>query len=209
MNADVIAKNFTLQGGKKKIVREVAHTEYDSTTGEVVRQVTENIGFIGTEPDYIKVYTDCQLIFNHVNVALSPYIVAFGHYMTFANFENPVFRCTIQTSQIVREAVAESLGVSDRQVKRAIADLVKSEIFIPIEKNGKRLRGVYFVNPWVIGKGEWKDIKALRSQFEYVSGASSVVAIGENGERKVIMPLTQREDGQIEMNFETSEASHE
>jgi hypothetical protein len=124
--------------------------------------------------------------------------VAFGKFMTYANFDNPTFRCTIQTTQIIREAVAEMLGVSDRQVKRAVKDLVDSEVFIPIEKYGKRIRGVYFVNPWVMSKGEWKDIKQLRGQFEFVSGASSVLAIDENGEHKIIMPLTTRTSKTIE-----------
>lgn len=202
MNAYEIQKKPEINGGRKKTTRESTHTEVNYDTGEIVHQISDSSGYVGTEPDYIKIYTDCQLVFNHLDTALSPYIVAFGHYMTFANFENPVFRCTIQTTRVIREAVAESLGVSDRQVKRAIADLVKSEVFIPIEKNGKRIRGVYFVNPWVMSKGEWKDIRQLRGQFEFITGASSVLAINENGERKVVMPLTQRSDEQLEMFIE-------
>lgn len=204
MNAYEIEKRPEINGGKKRMTKEYVHTEINAETGEILHQITESNSYSGAEPDYIKIYTDCQLVFNHLDTALSPYIVAFGHYMTFANFENPVFRCTIQTTQVIREAVAESLGVSDRQVKRAIADLVKSEVFIPIEKKGKRIRGVYFVNPWVMSKGEWKDIKQLRGQFEFVSGASSVLAIGEDGERKVIMPLTQKTNGQLELDTTVS-----
>lgn len=127
--------------------------------------------------------------------------MAFGHYMTYANFDNPTFRCTIQTTSIIRSAVAKALHVSDRQVKRAVADLVKSEVFIPITHKGKRLRGIYFVNPWVMAKGEWRDIKQLRAQFEFVSGAQSVCAIEDDGSRRVVMPLTVRQDGQIEMDM--------
>lgn len=205
MNAYEIEKHPEINGGRKRVTKEYVHTEVDIETGEIVRQITESNGYAGTEPDYIKIYTDCQLVFNHLDTALSPYIVAFGHYMTYANFDNPVFRCTVQTTQVIREAVAEALGVSDRQVKRAVADLVKAEVFIPIEKKGKRIRGVYFVNPWVMAKGEWKDIKELRGQFEFVSGASSVVAIEDDGSRKVIMPLTQREDGQLELDLKEIE----
>lgn len=51
-----------------------------------------------------------------------------------------------------------------------------------------------------MSKGEWKDIRQLRGQFEFVSGAQSVLAIDSTGERKVIMPLTIRQeiDGQLE-----------
>lgn len=202
MNFGYIQAHPEVNGGKKRIVRETTHTEIDGTTGEVIRVIGEDNAYVGSEPDYIKIYTDCQLVFNHLDTALSPYIVAFGHYMTYANFDNPVFRCTIQTTKIIRQAVAKSLGVSDRQVKRAVADLVKSEVFIPIEQNGQRIRGVYFVNPWVMSKGEWKDIKQLRAQFEFISGANSVLTISQDGSRRVVMPLTQRKDGQLEMDFD-------
>lgn len=203
MNLEYIKDHPEINGGRKRIVRETTHTEFDSTTGEIVRVIGQDNAFVGSEPNYIKIYTDCQLVFNHLDTALSPYIVAFGHYMTYANFDNPVFRCTIQTTKVIRQAVAKSLGVSDRQVKRAIASLVKAEVFIPIEQNGQRIRGVYFVNPWVMSKGEWKDIKQLRAQFEFVSGANSVLTVNKDGTRRVVMPLTQRkDDGQIEMDLQ-------
>ena len=101
----------------------------------------------------------------------------------------------------MRRDVANYVGVSDARVKQAIKELVEAEIFIPLTIDGKRKRGIYFVNPWVVGKGEWKDIKQLRGQFEFVSGASSVMAIESDGNKKVIMPLTQRANGQLEMNL--------
>lgn len=190
MNAYEIEKNPQINGGTKKVVRENTHTEM--VDGRLVRVVGDENAYVGKEPDFVKIYTDCQLVFNHLDVALSPYIVAFGKWMTFANFDNPDFRCTVRTGEIERQDVAHCVGVSESMVKKAIANLVKSEVFIPITINGKQKRGIYFVNPWVMSKGEWKDIKQLRSQFEYVSGAQSVLAIESDGDRKVIMPLTMR-----------------
>jgi len=202
MNAYEIENNPQVNGGRKRVTKEYVHTEMDSSTGEITRVTTESNSYAGSEPDYIKIYTDCQLVFNNLDTALSPYIVAFGKFMTYANFDNPNFRCTIQTTKVIREAVAEMLGVSDRQVQRAVKEMVDSEVFIPIVKNKQKLRGVYFVNPWVVSKGDWKDIKQLRGQFEFVNGASSVLAIDEKGDRKVIMPLTIKLSGQLAMNFE-------
>lgn len=201
MNAYEIEKNPRINGGIQKIVKEVTHTEVDTETGEIMRVFDTKDAYVGREPDYVKVYTDCQLVFNNLDIALSPYIIAFAKYMTYANNEDSNYRCVIQTTKYIRDAVSELLNVSDRQVQRAIKTLVESEVFIPVSKNGIRQRAIYFVNPWVMAKGEWKDIKALRQEFEYISGATSVCAIDENGKRKVIVPLTQRNDGQIEMNF--------
>lgn len=206
MNKHEIDKHPEWNGGKQKITKQVTHTEVDTDTGEIKRVLAENESFNKEiEPPYVKIYTDCQLVFNNLNAALSPYIIAFGRHMTYANFNNPHFRCTVRTDEITRKDVAKVVGVSDRQVQNAIKELVNSEVFIPIEFDGKRKRGLYFVNPWVMAKGEWKDIKELRAGYEFVSGATSVVKINSEGEKQIIMPLTQRSDGQLEMFIEDSE----
>lgn len=207
MNIKEIEK---LDGHRKRVVREMTHVEVDEQ-GHMKRVTVNQNAFTDAEPDYIKIYTNCQLVINNLDVALSPYVVAFGKYMTWANEQHENFRCIIQTTKLVRQAVADQLGVTDRQVQRAIKTLVESEIFIPIyteeldrstgELRQTRMRAAYFVNPWVLSKGDWKDIKQLRQSFEFVSGASSVCAIDTDGNRKVIMPLTQRKDGQLEMDL--------
>lgn len=191
MNKDIILSNPEINGGVKKIRSETNTTVMDLDTGELVREIRENTGYVGREPDYIKIYTDCMLVFNNMDVALSPFIVAFGRHMTYANGGNPNFRCTVRTDELVRKDVAEYCGVSDARVKQAIKALVDAEVFIPMQINGKKKRGIYFVNPWVVGKGEWKDIKQLRGQFEFITGAAGVLAIDEDGSRKVIMPITK------------------
>lgn len=190
MNKDIIYSNPEINGGVTKIRSETNATVVDLETGEMVREIREHTGYVGREPDYIKIYTDCMLVFNNMDVALSPFIVAFGRHMTYANAGNPDFRCTVRTDELVRKDVAEYCGVSDARVKQAIKALVDAEVFIPMQINGKKKRGIYFVNPWVVGKGEWKDIKQLRGQFEFITGAAGVLAIDEKGNRKVLMPIT-------------------
>lgn len=198
MNRDEILANPQINGGTKKVTREQTHIEYNNDTGETARVIVQD-AYVGKEPDYIKIYTDCMLVVNKINPALSPFIVAFSRWMTYANFEQEAYRCTVQTNEIVRQDVAKYVGVSDARVKQAIKELIEAEIFIPLVIDGKKKRGIYFVNPWVVGKGEWKDIKQLRGQFEFVSGASSVKLIDKDGAERTVMPLTQRADGQLEM----------
>lgn len=191
MNFDEILNNAKVNGGVKKVIRETDTIEFDATTGKLTRNLKEKTQIIGREPDYIKIYTDCMLLFNNIDVALSPFIVAFGRHMTYANNDNVSFRCTVRTDELVRRDVAEYCKVSDARVKQVIRELIKEEVFIPIQINGKKKRGVYFVNPWVVGKGEWKDIKQLRGQFEFVSGTVAI-AIEEGSIRRVIMPTTSK-----------------
>ena len=87
MNRDIILNTPQINGGAKKLVREHVQTEYDSATGEISRTI-EQKAIIPKEPDYIKIYTDCMLVINNINPALSPFIIAFSRWMTYAIFLN-------------------------------------------------------------------------------------------------------------------------
>ncbi|MCM1234653.1 MAG: hypothetical protein NC489_31510 [Ruminococcus flavefaciens] len=167
-------------------------TEINLDTGELKRIVTDEFkGYIDQEPEYIKIYTNTQLCLSNLDSSLAPVIIAFGPYMTYA--DNPKYKHMVQTSDIIREGVASTLGVSTKRVEQLIKKLVENGIFIPIyrekEINGvikrTKKRGVYFVNPWVIAKGHWKDIKKLQQKIDFVKGASSCYIEDELGERKI------------------------
>ena len=57
-------------------------------------------------------------------------------------------------------------GLKIDRVNKVLTQLVKADIFRKIEGR----RGVYRVNPFIIGKGEWKDIKELRANFDFQNG---------------------------------------
>lgn len=181
----------------KMAVRQTARTEMDVDTGEVRRVMSEEVvGFVDQEPDYIKVYVGTQLCLNNLDPSLAPVIIAFGKHMTFANSEN---KHIVRTDSITRKDVANEIGVSDARVKQLIQLLVKSGIFIPIieesEVNGviktKKQRGVYFVNPWVIAKGSWKDIKQLRQQIDFVKGTTSYLIEDKHGTKEIKVGLPE------------------
>lgn len=138
MNQKEILSRPEINGGVKRIYSETNTIAYDEETGKLTREIRENTGYVGREPDYIKIYTDCMLVFNNMDVALSPFIVAFGRHMTYANSDIKDFRCTVRTDEMVRRDVAAYCGVSDARVKQAIKALVDAEVFIPIQINGKK-----------------------------------------------------------------------
>lgn len=202
MNVDELIKQ---SGNKKNLTRESIHTEVDLQTKEIKRVIERGTITYEAEPEYIKLYTGFQLLFNNLDPSLSPYIIAFGAYMTYANHKDAMYRLTVRTDKMARLYVSDVCGVGDDRVKQVIRKLVDAHIFIPIvytdNGNKKRMRGVYYVNPWVMAKGEWKDIKALRSEFEFVTGATATMAVDEDGTRKVIVPYQYREkeNGQLTM----------
>lgn len=166
LNIDYINKHPEVNGGDDYVTKIISRQTISTETGEILEDDTEKQTKIGKEPPFIKVYTDCMLVLNNIDTALSAPLIAFGNHMTFANDKSLAFRHVVRTDSLVRADVASRCGVSDVMVKKWIKKFVEAEIFIPIvDDQGKRKRGVYYVNPWVIGKGEWKDIKKLRGEF--------------------------------------------
>lgn len=187
----------------KHLAKRTTHTEIDTSTGEMARIVVdEQMGYVDTEPDYVKIYVGTQLCLNSIDPSLAPYVIAFSSYLTYADDKN--YQHMIQTNSIVRKGVARTLGVSEPRVKQIINKLVDSGIFIPIyestEEDGvvtrKKKRGLYFVNPWVVAKGSWKDIKNLQQNIDFVKGTSSYTISDNEGTRKIKIALPSLRDGQ-------------
>lgn len=201
MDYDAIINNANKFGcGKKRVTHSTATTVVDAASGEILRSVEDEYGWVDKEPDYIKVYTSCLLAFRQLDTKLAPYIVSFGKWMTYANFDNAAYRCTVRTTKIERHDVAIECGVTEDRVKQVIRQLVASEIFIPIEIDGKIQRGIYYVNPWVVSKGEWRDIRQLRANFEFVEGATSVLSVSKDGTIRTIVsksPSISKKSDQI------------
>lgn len=177
----------------KNIVKHVGRTEYNVETGEIKRVLTEEqIGVVDSEPDYIKLYINTQLTLQNIDLSLAPAIIAFGPYITYAN--NEKYQHMVRTDNFTRDGVANALGVSPKRVEQLIKQLVEVGIFIPIEvrkvnndgliKVTKR-RGMYFVNPFVVAKGSWADIKKLRMAIDFCEGTSSYVIEDGSGERTI------------------------
>ena len=192
---------------KKPLSFEATRVEVDMETGEVSRIVKDTNVQVDREPDYIKVYIDTMLAFRGCDPSLTPYLIAYCRYMTYANNNDPLKRCIIQTNGFVRAAVADAVNVTERAVTKATKKLIDANIFIPIfreDKAGKRrqVRGVYFVNPWVIARGDWSSIKNLRAEFQFVSGAASGVIETAEGKRKYILPpIREMDNGQLSLDM--------
>lgn len=164
---------------ERKAIYEKVNQVTDISTGEVVREESEVVLPRESEPEYIKLYLDCVCTFKGLNKALSPILVAFCSYMTWADSKHD--RQVIFMNSYTKEHVAEDVGISVDRVNQALRDITKADIFRKIK--GKR--GVYEVNPYIIAKGKWTDIKKLRANFDFVEGTINPiieVEVGGNNE---------------------------
>ena len=192
MNFKYIQEHPEVNGGASYLTKIIERQVVDPD-GVIMQDESEKRYSIGKEPPYIKIYTDCMLVLNNIDTALSAPLIAFCHHMTWANEPNLAFRHIIRTDQFVREDVARRCGVKDDMVKKWIKKFVETEVFIPIVINNKRKRGAYYVNPWVVGKGEWKDISKLRGEFCLSNDScrvGSCIIDNENRTRQVFLQDT-------------------
>ena len=67
--------------------------------------------------------------------------------------------------------MSEALSIGVPEINKHITALKKADILRPIA------RAVYAVNPFIIGRGKWSDIKELRAQFDYNTGLMTTQSI--------------------------------
>lgn len=147
----------------KKTIYENVKTIIDEQ-GELIQQTTETVKVEEKEPDFIKLYLDCVCAFNGLNKAFSPILIAMCSYMTWADSKHE--KQLIWMNSMTKQAVADTLGISVARVNQALKDIVDTDIFRKIEG----VRGCYEVNPYIIAKGKWSDIKGLRANFDFTKG---------------------------------------
>lgn len=129
-------------------------TQIDNTTGEVTAQYT--MQRVQVEPDYVKLYLDTVLTFNSLPITLNPILNELLKRMTYADDEQ-----TIAINKAIKEKIAAKCGITTKRVQQVISQLTKKGVFVQIA------RGYYRVNPYVFGRGSWRDIQNIRATFDF------------------------------------------
>lgn len=153
---------------KKKMSLQITNEVTDFNTGEIKTSNEYKEFYVENEPEYIKLYIDHICIFNGLSHSISPILLKLCSYMTFQKEEDD--SQLIFVSAFTKEKVAKSLNLTINRINQALTEIIDAGIFKRIydEKTGKIKRGVYIVNPYIIAKGKWKDIKKFRATFDYM-----------------------------------------
>ncbi len=188
MNYEYILENSKRFNLKKKVIKTEIIRTRDAETGDTNESEAIEYGYCSREPDYIKVYNDYSEVVTDFNLSLLPYLIYFCENLTYANDKEPIYQHTICTNEYERKRVASLCNVSENRVKQVIKDFVASEVFIPIKIDGKRIRGRYFVNPWVVSRGDWYSVYELRKSFEPRKDVNECYTyLADNGKRKTVV----------------------
>lgn len=143
---------------KTTIVNEAWRETVDGQTGEVL-QLEHSEGtrtIYKQEPPYIKLYIQDILYMQDMPKGLTNVVYALLDNALFADKGLRIFLPTGLKKELI-----EKLGTTRAAFDNALAKLCKGQI---IRREGT---GVYALNPYFFGKGEWKDIDKLRMTWEY------------------------------------------
>ena len=120
---------------------------------------------IATEEDYVKIYSSGMHYLSDIPSDCWKLLTILLPYMTFAERpDSPTYRysMTIIISADLKKRITEQMNYkSVNAVSNLITELTDSGIL-------KRLaRSIYRVNPYIFGRGEFRDVVMLREQKEF------------------------------------------
>lgn len=141
---------------------------FNPDTGEVIHDTKYSVTAVNNEDDYIKVYRYLNTVFAFKGIErkLIPTLMEICNYMSFADKGQEV-----QLSKYIKDKISEALSIGVPEINKHITALKKADVLRPLA------RGVYAINPFIIGRGKWSDIKELRAQFDYNSGLMTTQSI--------------------------------
>ena len=172
----------------KKVFEEHVITD----EGEVVSSKT--VYKTQTEPEYVKLYIDCVLTVKGLRKGLNPIFLAFLPYMSYADINGQGGGQVIFVNKAMKDIIAQKLNLGIDSINKALSEFTKAGLF-------KRLTvGTYQVNPNIVGKGEWKDIKNIRATFDF--GSRDIVADIVRAEEEDMTENQQRVENEYQqMSF--------
>lgn len=124
----------------------------DSITGEIKEMKKFSKIQIPTEENYIKIYIQHINYLNNLPQGLDPLIYELMKYMSYGN--------QIVINSAIKREIAEVLGKSFNTINQYLTKLVHYDVLI------RKDTGVYYLNPLLYGKGDWKQIMELREELE-------------------------------------------
>ena len=163
-------------------------TEVDQATGEIISQEETVTGRITREPDYVKLYLGTMMQFQGIHDVPVDFLVALSRQLTgYVNDSETAMQFISVAS--TKAAIAAETGLKVDMINKLIKRLVTSGVLIKTA-----YRGTYNVNPWLLARGKWKNISALRAHFNFIDGSWQVDAslsgetASDNKENDTTMP---------------------
>lgn len=166
---------------QKPIIEEhkVGHTTFeeykeyvDTSTGEIITSCRGTTRTQDKEPDYVKLYLNTMMSFQGIDNISTDLLISLCNHLSnnYSNSEKEplVFR----NDSYNKIMMANELGVGLPMIKKHIKKLVDAGILIKTN-----MRSIYYVNPWLLARGKWSNIKKLQMHFDIVNGKWQVDSV--------------------------------
>jgi hypothetical protein len=161
---NIVRRCWEMAKETNRITYENTRESIDFTTGEIVHQENVVHKKIGAEPNYIKLYIKTLMTFKELPTTCSPILIALLEYMTYADVKQEQGGQLLVVNGFVKQNISKALGIKVNTIEQALGKFVKAGIF-------KRIAtGTFQVNPHIIGRGEWRNISAIRATFDFNEG---------------------------------------
>lgn len=147
-------------------------------TGEVT-STTKVKSFKGDEPSFIKLYLDDISYLYELPKAASELMMELLNYVTYGTQE-------IVLNKVIKDRISTKTGLAIQTINNRLVELVKKGVLSRNEDE----RGIFTLNPYLFGKGEWKDIKELREQNLHLK----ITYDAATGKRIIVGGLDEKED---------------
>jgi hypothetical protein len=118
--------------------------------GEVKEQNKTQVINYGTEDSYIKLYIRDICYLEGLQGKVSDVMFELCKYVSYGNI--------VLLPTGLMDKIAKDMGIKKQVLKNYIQELKKQEILIP------KGVGYFILNPYLFGRGEWKDIVNLRNE---------------------------------------------
>lgn len=164
-------------------IRQSVEETIQDTNGNIVERRRNQTLSWGDEPPYIKLYIKDLMYMSDMPKHYTNLVYALLKRVSYASDADGM--CVTLVPRI-KKAICSELGwEKTSSLDNALQKLLKGQIIYRVD------RGVFQMNPYLFGKGEWQDISRIRMQVTYdVDGKTfaSVVEHSEDVERRPQTP---------------------
>lgn len=133
----------------------------DHETGELKTSTKSKVLLVNNEPDFVKLYLEDMLLLMKLPASMLKLILWLSKHLTYAGEE---YGLCVSLSPALKELCIEQIGISSMQVlNNTLSKLVKYGVLI------RQGIGLYQLNPYFVGKGNWADVSSIRLTIDYGS----------------------------------------
>lgn len=159
-------------GNKRKIFsEEITHT-LDYTSGKITSSSRQNVMSVARTPDFVMAFTNDLGYLANISGGASKLL--FG-LLTYLDRNNEV-----ALNKARKDEIAKKIGVNTTSIQPFLSQLLKAEVILrKNDDSGAPLQGVFTLNPYYFGKGQWKNVSKLRMMIEYDFNAGTKRVLSE------------------------------